>query len=89
MAATLAILHHRVPAHEPALDLWVEMGPKIAQAMAEERLSLPTRWRLRASRFAGNVAAGAILFTHALAAHTDAKMRRYLIQDPFRLAEEE
>ena len=89
LAATLSILRERVPAHEPALDIWVELGPKVADAMAEERLSLPARWRLRSSRFAGNVAAGAILFTHALAAHTDAKMRRYLIQDPFRLAEED
>jgi len=88
MVTMLRFLHEQLPPREPALDIWIELGPKAAEIMAEQRMDVPARLKRRASRFLGNVAAGAILFTHALAANTEAAMRRYLIQDPFRLAED-
>jgi len=88
MATMLRFLREQLPPREPALDIWAELGPKVAEAVAEQRLGVFERLKLRAGRFIGNVAAGAILFTHALAANTEAQMHRYLIQDPFRLAED-
>ncbi len=89
LSTLLGCLHESVPRREPVLDLWSEMSPRVAEVLEEQRLPVLSRWRLRASRFLGNVAAGAILFTHALAMNTEARMRKYLIQDPFRLAEED
>lgn len=80
---TLAVLHECVPRHEPVLDLWAELAPGIAAVRAEAGLSLPARLRLRAARFWGNVAYGAILFTQALAHNTAARMHKYLLADPF------
>jgi anti-sigma factor RsiW len=85
----LSLLHERVPRREPSLDIWAELAPKIAAVQAEERLSLPARVRLRGGRFLGNVAAGAILFTQALAVNTEARMRKYLVSDPFLVGEGE
>jgi anti-sigma factor ChrR (cupin superfamily) len=89
LSALLDCLHGRVPQREPSLDIWAELGPKVAAAMEEEKMAVPARLRLRATRFLGNVAAGAILFTQALAMNTETRMHRYLIQDPFRMAEED
>jgi predicted anti-sigma-YlaC factor YlaD len=82
-------LNLHVPPREPSLDIWAELGPKVAAVMAEEKLSVPMRLKLRASRFLGSVAAGAILFTQALAMNTENRMHRYLTSDPFRLVAEE
>jgi len=68
---------------EPSLDLWTELAPKVDQVMAEESLGFLDRFRLRGSRFCNNVAAGAILFTSALAMNTEARLRKYLLSDPF------
>jgi hypothetical protein len=87
MAAMLHFLHHSLPKREPILDMWTELAPKIATYQAEERLTIPARLRLRTGRFLGTVAAGAILFTQALAMNTEARMRKYLITDPFFVGE--
>jgi anti-sigma factor RsiW len=86
MAAMLSLLHERVPHREPSIDIWAELAPKVAAFQAEERLGVGERVRLRTLRFLGSVAAGAIMFTHALAVNTEAHMRKYLTADPFRLA---
>ena len=78
-----------VPPREPSLDMWAAIAPHVAQEQAESRLSVTDRLRLRAGRFVSNFAAGAILFTQALAHNTDTRLRKYLLQDPFRLVEEE
>jgi anti-sigma factor RsiW len=83
IAVMLAILHKRVPRREPTLDIWGEFHPKMLQAMAEERLTLTERLKLRTGRFLSNVAAGTILFTQAIAANTEERMRKYLVDDPF------
>lgn len=89
MAVLLSVLHERAPRHEPVLDLWAEFSPKMAVVQAEEKLGVFARLRLRLSRFWGNVAAGAILFTQAVALNTTARMQKYLLTDPFRDPEEE
>ncbi|GAB4459152.1 MAG: hypothetical protein OHK0029_21300 [Armatimonadaceae bacterium] len=89
MATLLKVLHQRVPRREPTLDIWAELGPKVAAIQEEERLSVPVRFRRRMGRFLGNLAAGAILFTQALAINTEERLKPYLMTDPYRLAEEE
>lgn len=86
MAAVIRLLH-QVPRREPVLDIWSELSPKIEAYKAEEKLGVGARVRLRAGRFLGNVAMGAILFTQALAMNTEAHMRKYLISDPLTLGE--
>lgn len=89
LSSLINCLNLHVPPREPSLDIWAELGPKVAAVMAEEKLSVPERLKLRASRFLGSVAAGAILFTQALAMNTENRMYRYLTSDPFRLALED
>ena len=89
LASLLRCFRESVPPREPSLDIWAELNPKVQAVLAEQKLDVLTRLRHRASRFLGSVAAGAILFTHALAMHTEARMRQYLTHDPFRLAEDE
>lgn len=88
MAAVIRLLH-QVPPREPVLDIWQELAPKIEAYKVEEKLGVGAKIRLRAGRFLGNVAAGAIMFTQALAMNTEARMRKYLISDPFTLGEGE
>jgi hypothetical protein len=83
MKMMLDLFKDRCVRREPSLDLWAELAPKVEQVMAEERLGVLDRFRLRGSRFCNNVAAGAILFTSALAMNTEARLRKYLISDPF------
>ena len=89
MVSMLRILHEQAVRHEPVIDLWTEFAPQMAAVRAEERLGIFARLRLRVSRFWGNVAYGAILFTQALAVNTQARMQKYLLADPFREGEEE
>ncbi|MDX1934272.1 MAG: zf-HC2 domain-containing protein [Capsulimonadales bacterium] len=89
MAAMLGFLHHRLPKREPVLDIWAEMAPKIAAIQAEERLSIAARLRLRAGKFLGTVAAGAIMFTQALAMTTETRLRKYLLADNLPIGEGE
>lgn len=88
MNSLLSVLHDRLPRQEPVLDLWAEFAPKLEQFHAEERLGVWAKFRLRLSRFAGNVAFGAILFTQAVALNTQSRMQKYLLADPFRSSEE-
>ena len=87
LAALLNVLH-RLPAREPVLDIWRELEPKVEAVLAEERLGMGARLQVRVGRFLSNLAAGSILFTQALAMNTEARMRKYLIQDPFLAGEE-
>lgn len=89
LAAMLRFVQERVPPREPSLDIWAELQPKVAAYMAEERLTLLKRIQIRLGRFLSSVAAGAILFTQALAMNTEAKLQKYLITDPYTLADEE
>jgi anti-sigma factor RsiW len=89
LSALLRLFAERVPPREPSLDIWAELGPKVAAQVAEERLSLPARAQLRSGRFLNNVASGAILFTKALAANTERRLRKYVVSDPFQYAEKE
>ncbi|MBC8103993.1 MAG: zf-HC2 domain-containing protein, partial [Cytophagales bacterium] len=59
MKAMLDLFKDRCVRREPVLDLWAELAPKVEQAVAEERLGVMDRLRLRGSRFCNNVAAGA------------------------------
>lgn len=89
LVAMLQFVRERIPAREPTLDIWVELEPKVAAYMAEERMTLLQRIQIRLGRFLSSVAAGAILFTQALAMNTEAKLQKYLITDPYTLADEE
>lgn len=89
LTSLMRLLHERLPQREPALDIWAELQPKVQAYAEEERLSLGRRFRLRFGRFLGDVAAGAILFTQALAMNTETKLKKYLVTDPYMLAEEE
>ena len=88
MVALLDVLHTRLPRHEPRLDLWAEFAPQMAAVRAEEKLPVWARLRLRAARFWGNVALGAILFTQAVALNTASRLQKYLLVDPFLAPEE-
>ena len=84
MRSLLTLLHTQIPRREPALDIWAELAPKIAEIEQEERLGVSQRIKLRTGRFLGSVAAGAIVFTQVLAANTESKMRKYVVNnDPF------
>lgn len=71
-------LMHSLPRREPVLDIWLEMAPKVDRILAEEKLSMGERLRLRGTRFLANFAEGAILWTQALAMNTEARMGKYV-----------
>jgi anti-sigma factor RsiW len=83
LARMLTVLHNRVPRREPTLDIWREFNPKMQHYLQEEKMSVGDRVKLRAGQFLSNVAAGTILFTHAIAVNTESKMKKYLVEDPF------
>lgn len=89
MSAMLTVLHDRLPRREPVIDMWAEMQPKVAEIVAEQRLGVVARLQFRARRFLSNVAEGMILYTNAVAINTAARMQKYLLTDPYRLAEDE
>jgi hypothetical protein len=76
----LGILH-ALPRREPVIDLWAELGPKVAAVQAEESLGLAQKARLRGASFLSNFATGAILFTQAMAMNTQSAMQKYVVQD--------
>lgn len=63
---TMTLLH-RLPAREPALDLWREFAPLAAAYKAERRLPLPARLRLQWELVTASFGDGILLWTHALA----------------------
>ncbi|MEO7719451.1 MAG: hypothetical protein ABIY70_24885 [Capsulimonas sp.] len=83
---TVALIH-RLPAHEPALDLWTEFAPRMAEVRKEMKMGIRQRWRFRWFNFLSSVSAGVILYTHALAERTHGRLERYLLQDPFHVYE--
>jgi len=73
---TLSIVH-RLPAHEPVLDLWAEFSPKLAGYLAEKKQPgsrLAGKW----AGFKSQLSAGLILYTQALAERTSARFGQYL-----------
>jgi len=78
---TLALVR-RLPPREPSLDLWREFAPRMAEYQAERRMSLGQRVRLNWLRMLSQFSAGLILWTHALASRTHARLERYLLHDP-------
>jgi len=89
MSAMLSVLHERLRRREPVIDMWAEMQPKVTEILAEQKLGLMARVQFRARRFLSNVAEGMILYTNAVAINTAARMQKYLLADPFRIAEDE
>lgn len=75
-------LLHRLPAREPSLDIWRELAPHVEAYRAERRLSLGHRLSLGWNRFASQVSAGVILWTHALAHRAHRRFSRHLLHDP-------
>ena len=75
-------LMHSLPRREPVLDIWLEMSPKVERLLAEEKLSVADRLRLRGTRFLASFAEGAILWTQALAMNTEAHMSKYVGSHP-------
>jgi anti-sigma factor RsiW len=75
-------LMHSLPRREPVLDIWLEMSPKVERLLAEEKLSVWDRLRLRGTRFLASFAEGAILWTQALAMNTEARMGKYVRSHP-------
>ena len=78
---TLSLVR-RLPPREPSLDLWREFSPRMAEYQAERRMSLAQRVRLNWLRMLSQFSAGLILWTHALASRTHARLERYLLHDP-------
>jgi anti-sigma factor RsiW len=75
-------LMHSLPRREPVLDIWLELSPKVERILAEEKLSVGDRLRLRGTRFLASFAEGAILWTQALAMNTEARMSKYVRRHP-------
>jgi anti-sigma factor RsiW len=89
LSTMLHFFHEKLPRREPVIDLWVEMQPKVAEIIAEQRLGLLARLQLQARRFLNNVAVGMIWYTNRMAINTAATMQRFLLNDPYRIAEDE
>ena len=78
---TLAVLH-RLPPREPALDLWREFAPRMAEFQAERGAAPGRRAAHHWERLRSQVSAGLILWTHALASRTHTRLEKYLLHDP-------
>lgn len=77
---TLAVLH-RLPPREPALDLWREFAPRMAEYQAERRAAPTRRAAHQWDRLRSQISAGLILWTHALASRTHTRFEKYLLHD--------
>ena len=74
---TLSLLH-RLPAREPALDIWREFLPQVEAYRAERRLGPWVRLRLQWGLLLSQASAGVILWTHALAHRAHHHLGRHL-----------
>ena len=79
---TVSLLNH-LPMPEPRLDLWQEFAPKMAAMEAQMSLSPAVRVKMWWRRGMAHIAEGLVLYTHAVANRTLARMERHLIRDPF------
>ena len=79
---TVSLLNH-LPMPEPRLDLWPEFSTKMDAIEPEMRLSPALRVKMWWRRGMAHIAEGLVLYTHALADRTLARMERHLIRDPF------
>ena len=79
-------LVRRLPPREPSLDLWREFAPRMAEFEAEmaatRTVGLWRRMRYNGHQLLSQFSAGLILWTHALATRTHARLERYLLHDP-------
>ncbi len=80
---TVSLLSH-LPMPEPRLDLWPEFSAQMDTLEQELRLSYVSRVKMWWRRGMAHIAEGLVLYTHALADRTLARMERHLIRDPFR-----
>lgn len=85
---TLSIVH-RLQAEEPTLDLWAEFAPKMTEYMAEQKQDPIRRLRHRWANLRSSVSEGIILWTHAIAARSQAQFGKYLLRDPLQDLENE
>lgn len=85
---TLSTLR-RLPPREPVLDMWQEFAPRVEAYRAERRLALWPRLQQQWMRLLGQLSAGVILWTQALAARTHARLERYLLHDPLHSYQQE
>ena len=73
---------HRMPDHEPSLDLWREFAPMMAEYRLERKQSVAHRIRSRWTHLLNSFSGGLILYTHALATKTHERLERFLLHDP-------
>ena len=82
---TLSLIH-RLPPREPSLDLWREFAPRMAahgaDLAATRTVGVWQRVRYNGRQMLAQLSAGLILWTHALASRTHARLERYLLHDP-------
>jgi anti-sigma factor RsiW len=78
---TLSVLH-RLPPREPALDMWREFAPRLAEFQTERRTHPARRVTQGWAGLVSQISAGLILWTHALAGRTHARLEKYLLHDP-------
>ena len=78
---TLSLVR-RLPPREPSLDLWREFAPRMAEYQATRKLGAMQRVRQNWHQMLSQFSAGVILWTHALASRTHARLERYLLHDP-------
>ena len=72
-----------IPPDEPAIDLWAEFAPQMAEFEAEQKYGVAQRVRRQWATVVGRVSEGAILYTRGLADRTTRRLAKYLIHDPF------
>lgn len=75
-------LMHRLPPREPSLDLWREFAPHMAEWQKERKLGWREKMATGWMRTLSQISTGLILWTHAVADRTHARLERYLLNDP-------
>jgi len=85
---TLSILQRLTP-QEPTLDMWAEFAPRMNEYLAEQKSDPLGRIRHQWAGFRSSVSEGMILWTHAVAARTQAQFGKYLLRDPLSDVENE
>jgi len=85
---TLSLVH-RLPAQEPMLDMWAEFAPRMNEYLAAQKTDPMKRLRHKLADFRSSVSEGMILWTHAVAARTQAQLGKYLLRDPLQDVENE
>lgn len=77
---TLSLLH-RLPAREPALDIWHEFLPRVEEFKAQRKLGWSALVRLRLDEVRARISDGVILWTQAVSYYAQSRLSRYLHHD--------